>query len=275
MGLSINTNINSVIAQKNLGLASAKLSKSYQRLSSGLRINGASDDAAGLGIASSLSAQIRGANMASRNVNDALSVLQVADGALDETVNSLQRMRELAVQASNGVLSSTDRDNLNTEFQQLMSEVNRIASGSKFNGQTLLMGSLTAFQVQVGQYSGQILSITVNCALAASIIGTGSLGGAGGSAAYSAITQLDYAITSVANIRATIGALQNRFDSVISTLGNVAVTTDAARSRIMDADIATETAMLTRNSILQQAATSVLVQANQSPQIAMALLSGR
>ncbi|MBF0177725.1 MAG: flagellin FliC [Magnetococcales bacterium] len=275
MGLSINTNINSVIAQKNLGLASSKLSKSYQRLSSGLRVNNASDDAAGLGIASSLMGQIRGANMASRNVNDALSVLQVADGALDETVNSLQRMRELAVQASNGVLTSTDRDNLNTEFQQLMSEVNRIAGGAKFNGQTLLMGSLTAFQVQVGQYSGQILSITVNCALAASIIGTGSLGGAGGSAAYSAITQLDYAITSVANIRATIGALQNRFDSVVSTLGNIAVTTDAARSRIMDADIATETALLTRNSILQQAATSVLVQANQSPQVAMALLNGR
>ncbi|MBF0177900.1 MAG: flagellin FliC [Magnetococcales bacterium] len=274
MSISLLTNIASLNSQRNLSKSTGQLSKTYERLSSGLRVNRAADDAAGIGIGSRLSAEVRGMNMAVRNTNDGISMLQVAEGALDETTNAMQRMRELAVQASNGVLTSTDRDSLNTEFLQLMSEVDRIAVYTKFNNTTLLLGSVAAMQIQVGQYSGMILSITINCAKAASIIGTGSLGGTG-SAAYSAITQLDYAITSIATIRATIGALQNRFDSVIASLQNTSQNTAAANSRIMDADIAAETATLTKNSILQQAGASILAQANQQPQIALTLLGGR
>ncbi|MBF0424554.1 MAG: flagellin FliC [Magnetococcales bacterium] len=276
MAISINTNVGALVAQKNLGSSSSKLQKVYQRLSSGLRVNSSADDAAGLGIATSLTAQIRAANMAQRNVNDGISMLQVADGSLDETTNTLQRMRELAVQASSQTLTTTDRTNLNAEFSQLLSEVDRIGSNAKFNGRFLLFGSVTAVQIQVGAYSGQQLSITLASATAAALLTAGvQVSGTNGIEAMSAITTIDAAIASVASIRATIGSLQNRFESVISTLANQSTNTEAARSRIMDADVATETSNLTRVSILQQAGASILAQANQQPQIALTLLQGR
>ncbi|MBF0424553.1 MAG: flagellin FliC [Magnetococcales bacterium] len=275
MAISINTNLGALIAQKNLGTASSKLQQTYQRLSSGLRVNSSADDAAGLGIATSLTAQIRAANMAQRNVNDGISMLQVADGSLDETTNTLQRMRELAVQASSQTLTSSDRTNLNAEFSQLLSEVDRIGSTAKFNGRFLLFGSVTAVQIQVGAYSGQQLSITLASATATALLTAGvQVSGTNGIEAMSAITTIDAAIASVASIRATIGSLQNRFESVISTLANQSTNTEAARSRIMDADVATETSNLTRISILQQAGASILAQANQQPQIALTLLRG-
>ncbi|MBF0138621.1 MAG: flagellin FliC [Magnetococcus sp. DMHC-1] len=275
MGLSINTNIGALSAQRNLSLASGKLASSFERLSSGLRVNSAADDAAGLAIASGLTSQIRGVNMASRNVNDAISALQIAEGSLEETTNALQRMRELAVQASSMTLTTTDRTSLNSEFAQLLSEVDRIGKNAQYNGRYLLTGSFTAVQVQVGAFSGQILSATILSATATGLCSALAGITGDGSQAMSAITILDNAIASVSSIRATIGSLQNRFDSVISTLANQSVNTESARSRIMDADIASETANLTRNSILQQAAASILAQANQSPQIALTLLGGR
>ncbi|MBF0426924.1 MAG: flagellin FliC [Magnetococcales bacterium] len=276
MALTVITNLASLNAQRNLGKTTSALSKTYQRLSSGLRVNSAVDDAAGLGISTRFTAEVRGMNMAVRNVNDGISLLQVADGSLDETTNALQRMRELAVQAASGTLTSTDRTNLNAEFSQLLSEVDRIGSNTKFNGRFLLFGSVTAVQVQVGAYSGQLLSITLASATTAALLTAGvQISGTAGTEAMSAITTIDAAIASVASIRATIGSLQSRFESVISTLNNTSVNTSAANSRIMDADIASETANLTRNSILQQAAASILSQANQQPQIALTLLNGR
>ncbi|MBF0137859.1 MAG: flagellin FliC [Magnetococcus sp. DMHC-1] len=275
MAISINTNIGALSAQKNLSTAAGRLSQSFERLSSGLRVNSSRDDAAGLAIASGLTLQIRGANTASRNVNDVISVLQIAEGALDETTNALQRMRELAVQASSMTLTTTDRTSLNSEFTQLLSEVDRIGKNVQYNGRNLLTGSFNAVQIQVGVYSGQIVSATILSATATGLCSALAGITGDGSQAMSAITILDNAIASVSTIRATIGSLQNRFESVVATLANQVVNTESARSRIMDADIAVETSNLTRNSILQQAAASILAQANQAPQVALTLLGGR
>jgi len=277
MAITINTNLASMAAQRQLGVAAGKLSDTFQRLSTGLRINTASDDAAGLSISTGLAAQVRGMNQAVRNTNDTISLLQLSDAAMSESVNSLQRMRELAVQAASGTLTTTDRTNLNAEYLQLSSEVDRIANNTKFNNQLLLTGSFAAKMIQVGQYSGQFLSVTINRVVTSTLgISAGTtLSGTSGDEAWAAITAIDVAIQSLSSVRATVGALQNRFDSVISNLGSSVENTEAARSRIMDADIAVETSALTRNTILQQAAVSVLAQANQQPQIALSLLGGR
>ncbi|OSM03925.1 putative flagellin domain-containing protein [Magnetofaba australis IT-1] len=253
---------------------STDLSTTFQRLSSGVRINSAADDAAGLSIATRMSSQIRGLNMASRNANDAISLVQVAEGALDETTNALQRMRELAVQSANGTMTTTDRDNLQTEFAQLQSELDRIAQHTTFNGKSLLSVGYSA-RLQIGAYSGQFISFHIKGVKASTIgVSTGATisGTTTTSHATAVIGLLDTALSSITSIRATLGAVQNRFESVIANLDNQAEQQTAARSRIMDADIAAETANLTRLSILQQAGTAILAQANQQPALALSLL---
>ncbi|OSM03924.1 flagellin [Magnetofaba australis] len=270
---SINTNVQAIRAQRNLTSVATDLSTTFQRLSSGVRINSAADDAAGLSIATRMSSQIRGLNMASRNANDAISLVQVAEGALDETTNALQRMRELAVQSSNGTLTTTDRENLRVEFDQLLSEINRISGATQYNGTTLLSKGYTV-KLQVGAYSGQKIAFSIKSVTATGlgISADVTISGTSNYQAQAAITFLDNALSSVTSIRATLGAVQNRFESVIANLNNQAEQQTAAQSRIMDADIASETANLTRLSILQQAGTAILAQANQQPALALSLL---
>jgi len=271
MAITINTNIASLNAQRNLNTSQANLSKAMQRLSSGLRINSAKDDAAGLGISDRMTGQIRGMNQAIRNANDGISLAQTAEGALAETTNSLQRMRELAVQASNDTNSSTDRASLNAEFAQLIAEIDRIADNTSFNGKVLLDGTLSAAVFQVGADAGQTISVAIADA-GASTLTVAALTVATFSGAQAAITAIDTAISSVDTIRGDLGAVQNRFESTIANLANVAENLTAARSRILDADIAMETTNMVKANILQQAGVSVLAQANQIPQLALALL---
>ena len=271
MSITINSNIASLNAQRNLSSSQANLAKSMQRLSSGLRINSAKDDAAGLGISDRMTAQIRGMNQAVRNANDGISLAQTAEGALAETTNCLQRMRELAVQSSNDTNSDTDRASLDAEFAQLIAEVDRIAANTSFNGQVLLDGGLTSAIFQVGADAGQTIQVGIASA-GATALAVNALAVDGFSGAQSAITAIDSAIDSVDTIRGDLGAVQNRFESTIANLANVAENLTAARSRIMDADIAMETTAMVKANILQQAGVSVLAQANQIPQLALALL---
>ena len=286
MAFSINTNMASLNATRHLMKSTATLGKTFERLSSGLRINGAKDDAAGLSISTRMTAQIRGMSMAIRNTNDAVSLLQVAEGSLSETTNALQRMRELAVQSSNSTMTSSDRADLQKEVNQLMAEIERIADDTKFNNQNLINGTFSTKAFQVGANVGETITISISSAetndlglstgtanLAFSIgSGAGAIAGTGAGYVGSAIAKVDNALSSVSEIRASLGAYQNRFESLIANLTNVNENTTAARSRVMDADIATETAQLTRSAIMQQAGTSILAQANQQPQIALQLL---
>ncbi|MBF0215109.1 MAG: flagellin FliC [Magnetococcales bacterium] len=279
MSFSINTNIAALNTQRKLDGTTKALSTTFQRLSSGLRINSAKDDSAGLTIATRMSAQIRGINQAARNANDAISMSQVAEGALDETNNALQRIRELAVQAANDTLVDVDRDAIQKEINQLMSEIDRIAEHTEFNNQVLLSGGWeTAKVFQVGADAGQTITMTVDRTTTASLLSAAAAGSPGAvnvstqASANATIERLDRALDSVSDIRANLGAFQNRFEAVIANLSNVSENTSASRSRIMDADIAAESANLTRNSILQQAGTAILAQANQQPQIALQLL---
>jgi flagellin len=260
-----------------------------QRLSSGLRVNSAKDDAAGLAIAERMNAQVRGMNVAMRNANDGISMAQTAEGALGKIGDSLQRMRELAVQAANDTNGSTDRGSLNKEFQQLAQEIARIVGSTSFNGRQLL-NSADATVFQVGANTGadnQITISAVNLSVAAPgglgvTAGTpptlsgalGSLLGASSSAADARLSMaaIDTALDEVNNTRATFGAAQNRFEAVISNLQVASENTAAARSRIMDADFAAETANLSRTQILQQAGTAMVAQANQLPQSVLKLI---
>ncbi|MBF0611246.1 MAG: flagellin FliC [Magnetococcales bacterium] len=274
MALIINTNISSINAQRQLTKSNKALATTFNRLASGLRVNTSKDDAAGLSIGTRMSAQIRGLNQGQRNANDAISLAQVAEGAMEETTNALQRIRELAVQASNDTYSSADRATLQKEVTQLVSEIQRIANQTQFNGMKLLTGSFDNRTFQVGAFSGQVIQFSIGSASVAAI---GVSGGAAldistRGAQSIAIAAVDNALNSVSNIRATLGALQNRFESTIANLANVSENITAASSRIMDADIADETARLTRNAILQQAGTAILAQANQQPQLALQLL---
>ena len=278
MALSINTNVASLNAQRNLGVSQTNLNKSMQRLSSGLRINSAKDDAAGLGISDRMTGQIRGLNQAVRNANDGISLAQTAEGALQETTNILQRMRELAVQAANGTNTTTDRDSLNAEFSQLQSEIQRISETTEFNGKKLLDGTFGASVgvFQIGANSSQTISFGI-ASMDASTLGidAGNIS-IGGSADYDtiagAITAIDSAIDTVGTERGKLGAVQNRFESTIANLSNISENLSAARSRILDADIAQETSTMTKNNILQQAGVSILAQANQASNLAMSLL---
>ncbi|MDT7850541.1 flagellin [Methylophilus glucosoxydans] len=266
MAAVINTNISSLNAQRNLNASQAGLNQSIQRLSSGLRVNSAKDDAAGLAIATRMDSQVRGNDVAIRNSNDAISYLQVTEGGLSKATDVLQRMRELAVQAANGSYGSGDRANLDTEFTQLTAELTRLSTSTQFNGLNVFGGPGYTFQIG----SGSADTLQVSSVTAASI--TGNVQTA--SAATAAITAIDAQLDSVNTSRASLGAYQNRFEAVISSLQVNIENVSAAKSRIMDADFASETAKMTRNQILQQAGTAMLAQANQLPNSVMSLIKG-
>ena len=281
MTLSINTNIASIDAQRNLSSSQMSLATSMQRLSSGLRINSAKDDAAGLSIAERMNAQVKGMNVAIRNSNDGISLSQTADGALAQVSNSLQRMRELAVQARNSTNSSSDKDSLNKEFGQLQSEIQRVLGGTSFNGKHMLGADATTMNFQVGANTttNDTVSIktvdmtkdttmtNVTFSTSASIDSTNDASAIG-----TVIDNIDKAIDDVNDTRATFGATQSRFDSIISNLQSSVENQTAARSRITDADFATETANMSRANVLQQAGTAMIAQANQQPQQVLSLL---
>jgi len=277
----INTNLMSLNAQRNLSASRGDLATSIQRLSTGLRVNSARDDSAGLQIASRMDAQARGMNVAIRNANDGISLAQTAEGALGQVTNMLQRMRELAVQSANSSNTSADRSSLNSEFQQLAQEVDRTLQSTRFNGQAIIAGSAGSLQFQIGANnatSDQLTVVTSNMTTNSSITavtGTAaSIAGTSSTNANTMITALDTAIDAINSERATYGAIQNRFEAVIANLQIGAEAQTAARSRIVDADFARETANLTRAQILQQAGTAMLAQANQAPQGVLALLRG-
>ncbi len=274
MAMTINTNILSLNAQRNTSATQNALQTSMQRLSSGLRVNSAKDDAAGLAIAERMNAQVRGMNVASRNANDGISLAQTAEGALAKVGDALQRMRELAVQAANGTNNEEDRGNLQAEFSQLNAEVDRIVGGSKFNGTNLLNAAATfTFQVGAGTDPTDTISVdSVDLSATVTAVGALDISGADATGATAAIDALDAAIIEVTTGRADMGAVQNRFDSVIANLAISAENLSAARGRIMDADFAAETMNLSRAQILQQAGTAMISQANQMPQQVLSLL---
>jgi flagellin len=282
MPLGVNTNVASLNVQKNLGRASDALSTSMTRLSSGLKINSAKDDAAGLQIATRMTSQIRGQTVAIKNANDGISMAQTAEGALQETTNILQRMRELAVQARNGTNITADRTATNSEFTQLSDELTRIAQSTNLNGKNLLDGSAGTMTLQVGSNTGTAnqITLTLSSSFAASSLSVGSgttvLTGATSAAAFSAIdgaiTAIDKALDTVNAVRANLGASQNRLTSTISNLQNVNENATAALGRVQDTDFAAETANLTKQQTLQQASTAVLAQANQLPSAVLKLL---
>ena len=270
MALVVNSNISSLNAQRQLSRSTNDLGTSFERLSSGKRINSARDDAAGLQISARLTSQINGLNQASRNANDAISLAQTAEGALEEYTNTIQRLRTLAVQASNGSNSDADRVALDTEFTALEAELTRISDDAEFGGVSLLNGTYSQL-FQVGANAGQTISITISQNFDSSSIGaSGSITSFDG--AQSRITALDSALAIVNSTRANLGAAQNRFSSVIRSNDNTAQNVSASRSRIEDTDFAAESARLARNNVLQQASSSILAQANQQPQIALSLL---
>ena len=271
MGLRVNTNIASLTSQRNLSSVTSRLQGNFARLSSGLRIATAADDAAGLGISEKMRSQIRGYNAAGRNAQDGISLVQTAEGALNEVSNILGRMRELSVQAANGTLSTEDRATINTEFTALTSEIDRIAADTSFNGISLLDGSAATASIQVGINTGETIAVTLTDT-DATALAINSLDTTTAANASTAMAALDTAIGSVNTARGSLGADQNRLQSAYSSIQNVAENLSAAESRIRDVDVAYETADLTRNSILQQAATSVLAQANTQPQLALSLL---
>ncbi len=276
MAQVINTNIPSMNAQRNLNLSQMMLSTSLQRLSSGLRVNSAKDDAAGLAIAERMNAQIRGMNVAQRNANDAISLSQTAEGALGRVGDNLQRMRELAVQSANASNSLSDRTNLDAEYKQLSAEVTRVLTGTKFNGVDLLNTAATlTFQVGANDIlTDKVDVLTTDLAAGAGV--TAAIGGdvLSSASALTAMTNLDTAIGEITTGRATFGAAQNRFDAIVSNLQVAVENQTASRSRIMDADFAVETANMTRASILQQAGTAMLAQANALPNTVLTLLRG-
>jgi flagellin len=268
MPSTINTNVPSLNAQRNLDTSRSSLATSMQRLSSGLRVNSAKDDAAGLAIADRMNTQVRGISVAIRNANDGISLAQTAEGALATMTDALQRMRELSVQAQNGTNGTGDRANLDTEFQQLSAEITRIAAQTKFNGVAIVGAGAGAQVFQVGPNNGDTLTVTT----AAVTTVTGSVSTA--AAASTALAAIDSALDSISTNRATYGAAMSRFGFAISNLQITGENQTAARGRIMDADFAMETANLSRAQILQQAGNAMVAQANQLPQQVMALLQG-
>ena len=301
MSMYINTNVSSLNAQRNMSNTSKSLDTSYTRLASGLRINSAKDDAAGLQISNRLTSQINGLDQGNRNANDGISLAQTAEGAMDEVTSMLQRMRTLAQQSSNGTNNSSDRSALQQEYTQLASEIDRISSDTTFGGKKILNGDkANSYQFQVGSDAQQVISVSMT-KFAMTVDGIAKQS-AGQSLKWNAtdskfdstaittlawsdlksISTSDNAQTVLSNIdsmiktvdtkRAQLGAVQNRLDSTVRNQSNVAENVSAARSRIRDADFATETANMTKQNILQQAASSVLAQANQRPQSALSLL---
>ena len=288
MPQTINTNLVSLNAQRNLSTSQSQLSVSMQRLSSGLRVNSAKDDAAGLAIAERMNTQVRGMNVAMRNANDGISLAQVGEGALGKVSDLFQRMRELAVQSANGTNSASDRVSLNEEFVQLAQEATRSLGGTKFNGQNILATTNDAtFQIgannttDLDQLTVTAFDWTANTAIT-NLLGSAVITGTQtptvqitpGVNAQSALDSIDAAIDAVNSQRATFGAVQNRFENVVANLMVATENQTAARSRIMDADYAAETASLSRAQILQQAGNAMVAQANQLPQQVLRLLQG-
>jgi len=275
MSLFVNTNVSSLNAQRQLFDSGNALSTSFERLSSGFRINRAADDAAGLQITDRFTSQIQGLDQSVRNANDAISLVQTAEGALDETTTALQRIRTLAVQSQNGINSSADRAALQQEVTALVAELSRIGTDTEFAGNALLSGTFSA-QFMVGANAGQSISVNLSssdgASFGASGLGVSTVDISTVSGASGALTAIDTAISSIGAQRAELGALQNRFQSTIRNLSNVSENLSGARSRIKDTDFASETAELTRNQIIQQASTSILAQSNQRPQSALSLL---
>ena len=283
MPLTINTNIASLNAQRNLNASQGSLATSMQRLSSGLRVNSAKDDAAGLAIAERMNAQVRGMNVAVRNANDGISMSQTAEGALAQVSNSLQRMRELAVQSRNATNSSSDKDSLNKEFSQLQAEISRVLGGTTFNGKHILGADATSLVFQIGANTTADDTITIATSdmtkdSTITAVTNSSTALIDASATFGAIgtviDNIDAALDNINDTRATYGATQSRFDAIITNLQVGVENQSAARSRIMDADFAAETAEMSRAQVLQQAGTAMVAQANQLPNQVLKLLQG-
>lgn len=276
MGLRISTNVASINAQKNLGNTQKSMNQSLARLSSGFRINQAADDAAGLAISENLKAQIRGLRQAQRNANDGISLVQVAEGGLNEVSNMLIRLRELAVQASSDTIGDTERKFLDVEYQQLKSEIQRVSEVTTFNGRDLLNGTGGLIDIQVGTHNDSFKDrISFNASAANSSLEALGLSAelvASKEGAQNSIDVVDKALVSVNAIRANFGAMQNRLNSTVTNISVSDENYSAANSRIRDADIANESSELTRNNILMQAGVSVLSQANSMSQVALKLL---
>ena len=276
MALFVNTNVSALNAQRQLINSGKTLDTSFQRLSSGFRINSAADDAAGLQISNRLTAQIMGLDQAIRNANDGISLSQVAEGAMDEITNALQRIRVLAVQSQNGINSSADRLALQKEVSALKTEISRIATTTQFGGVKLLDGKYSSTFL-VGANAGQTISVNISRTgggYGASGLGIAGLSISSLAGASRALASIDSAINVIDSKRADLGAIQNRFQSTIRNLSNIVENISSARSRIKDTDFAKETADVTRAQILQQASTTILSQANQRPQAALSLLQG-
>ena len=279
MPLYVNTNVASQFAQRQLGKSQASAQKSLERLSTGLRINSAADDAAGLAISNKFRSQIRGLEQAQRNAGDGISVIQTAEGALDQMGEIVTRMRELSIQSANGSLTDADRTFLDSEFQSLSGELNRIAGSTDFNGRKLLNGSASAgiaFQIGVNNTTTDRITVSIANTQASQL---GTAGTKLNTQGISTVTKsqnslgiIDAAISQISNARSKLGASQNRLNVTIDNLGTSVENLSAANARIRDVDVARETASLTRSQILVQAGVSVLAQANQSPQIALSLL---
>ncbi|MDA0949046.1 MAG: flagellin [Planctomycetota bacterium] len=275
MGLRVNTNIASLNAQRHMANVTNRIQGNYSRLASGLRIASAADDAAGLAISERMRSQVRSFSVAARNAQDGLSLAQTAEGALGEVSTILSRMRELAMQSSNGTLSANDRTTLDAEFEELKSEINRIATETEFNGTALLEGTNTAITIQVGIDAGETIQLAmVDVQTGATGLNIAGLDAGDQANAVTALAAIDTAIDTVNGARGTLGAGQNRLSSTLRSILNVRENLSAAESRIRDVDVASETAELTKNSIMQQAAVSVLQQANTQPQVALSLLQG-
>jgi len=270
MGLRINTNVPAMNTGRMLARSTSALNQSLQRLSSGLRINGAADDAAGLAIAESFRSQVRGTQVAQRNAQDGVSLVQTAEGALSETTNILQRIRELAIQAANGTQSNNNRAAMEGEVQQLLAQINSIAIDTEFNGIRVLSSAQTV-TLQSGAMTSQTLSVALSGAKT-NDLGVNAIHVSSMALATAAISTIDTAIKSVSTLRSNLGAYQNRLEFTINTLAIQEENAAAAESAIRDADIASETIAFTRNQILVSAGTSVLAQANIMPQAALALL---
>ena len=273
MALIVNNNPASIAAQRNLSVNTNQLSRSVERLSSGLRITRASDDAAGLGLSESLRAQIRSINQATRNASDGISLTQIADGAAATIGSLLARLRELSSQSASGTVGNTERSYIDQEFVALRSEIDRIAQTTEFNGQALTSGSTISFSVAIGFRSGtgNTLDLALNDITTASL-GLSSVNVSTSANATSALANVDNAISAIATARAEYGSIQNRFEATIANLQVTSENLTAAESRIRDADVAYETSVFTKNQILVQTGISVLAQANTLPQQALALL---
>ncbi|AKL11443.1 TPA: flagellin FliC [Kluyvera intermedia] len=280
----INTNLLSLTTQNNLNKSQSALGTAIERLSSGLRINSAKDDAAGQAISNRFTSNIKGLTQAARNANDGISIAQTAEGSLNEINNNLQRIRELAVQAQNGTNSGSDIDSIQSEVNQRLDEISRVASQTQFNGLKVL-NSAGTISIQVGSNDSEKIDITINNNSGWNLKAAGSAGTLGGNVTARTVSQsgidvlasdvlakIDGALKAVDNQRSDLGAIQNRFESTISNLNNTVTNLSAAQSRIQDADYATEVSNMSRAQILQQAGTSVLAQANQVPQTVLSLL---